>query len=108
LRLQRSALRIAETVYGPDHPTTATCLGNLAASYRKLGRPADALPLEERALAITETILGPDHPDTANCLGNLALTYSELGRRADALPLDQRPAHHRDHPRPRPPRRSFR
>jgi hypothetical protein len=30
------------------------CLGNLAVTYRALGQPADALPLEQRALATTE------------------------------------------------------
>jgi len=56
-------------------------------SYVTLGRPADALPLDERALAITEAALEPDHPDTALRLGNLAKTYRELGRSTDATLL---------------------
>ena len=58
----------------------ATALGNLAGAYRDLGRPGEALPLEQRALQVTEAALGPDHPDVAVALGNLALTYKELGR----------------------------
>jgi tetratricopeptide (TPR) repeat protein len=85
-----SALAITETALGPDHPTTAIRLNNLALTYRALGRPADALPLEERALPITETTLGPNHPTTAIRLGNLAGTYRALGRPADALPLEER------------------
>ena len=90
LPLRQSALAIAKATFGPDHPTTAIALDNLALTYTHLGRPADALPLQQRALAITETALGPDHPDTATRLGNLAATYTHLGRPADALPLHQR------------------
>jgi hypothetical protein len=45
----RSRRAITETALGPDHPSTALRLGNLAATYRDLGRHADALRLEERA-----------------------------------------------------------
>jgi tetratricopeptide (TPR) repeat protein len=90
LPLRQSALAIYDATLGPDHPHTATGLGNLAITYHDLGRPADALPLDERALAITEAALGPDHPDTALRLNNLAATYHDLGRPADALPLQQR------------------
>ena len=104
LPLCESALAITETALGPDHPSTAIRLDNLATTYRHLGRPADALPLHERALAITEPALGPDHPSTAICLNNLAATYRHLGRPADALPLHERalaitePALGPDHP----------
>jgi tetratricopeptide (TPR) repeat protein len=90
LRMQQSALHINESSLGPDHPDTASALGNLGLTYGDLGRYADALPLQERALAITEAALGPDHPDTAIRLGGLARTYRDLGRHADALPLKQR------------------
>ncbi|MHA6761649.1 tetratricopeptide repeat protein [Streptacidiphilus sp. PAMC 29251] len=75
---------------GPDHPSTATCLSNLAATHLALGQAALALPLQERALAITETVLGPDHPTTAISLGNLAGTHLALGQAALALPLQER------------------
>ena len=90
LALRKSALRIAEAALGPDHPSTAILLGNLASTYSAQGRAADALPLDERALAISEVALGPDHPSTAVLLGNLAATYRDLGRPSDALPLDER------------------
>ncbi|WP_433265927.1 FxSxx-COOH system tetratricopeptide repeat protein [Actinosynnema sp. CS-041913] len=84
------ALAIAETAYGPDHPTVATRLNNLGLALSDLGRPADARPLFERALAITETTYGPDHPTVANRLSNLGLALSDLGRPADARPLFER------------------
>jgi len=79
-----------ETARGPGHPHVAIALGNLAMTYKKLGRAADALPLEQRALQITETALGPDHRTVAVVLQNLALVYKMLGRAVDALPLQQR------------------
>jgi tetratricopeptide (TPR) repeat protein len=90
LNPRQSALSIAETTLGSGHLTTAVYLGNLAVTYRALGRPGDALPLDQRALAITEAALGPDHPTTALRLGSLAVAYGALGRPGDALPLEQR------------------
>ncbi|MER5399412.1 FxSxx-COOH system tetratricopeptide repeat protein, partial [Streptomyces sp. NPDC002599] len=90
LPLEERALGITEAVLGPDHPSTAVRLNNLASMLSALGRYTEALPLKERALGITEAVLGPDHPSTAVRLGNLARTYSALGRHTDALPLEER------------------
>jgi tetratricopeptide (TPR) repeat protein len=90
LRVSESALAITAGARGPDHPSTAVRLGNLAANFVELGRPGEALPLYQRALAITEAAFGPDHPSTALQLGNLAYTYGQLGRPREALPLHQR------------------
>jgi tetratricopeptide (TPR) repeat protein len=65
------ALRITEATYGPDHPTVATRLNNLAGALRDLGKPDQAQPLFERALRITEATYGPDHPHTATIQRNL-------------------------------------
>ena len=48
------ALQITETALGPNHPTTAIWLDNLAVTYRALGRADEAVPLEERARQIRE------------------------------------------------------
>ncbi|BEP13414.1 FxSxx-COOH system tetratricopeptide repeat protein [Acidothermaceae bacterium B102] len=90
LRLEQRALVITEAALGPDHPTTALRLDNLAATLSDLGRPGDALPLRRRALAITEAALGPDQAATATTLSNLAHTLGELGQLAEALLLQQR------------------
>ena len=37
LPLQQRALQITEAALGPDHPSTAIGLGNLALTYRDLG-----------------------------------------------------------------------
>ncbi|MET8093397.1 tetratricopeptide repeat protein [Micromonospora sp. NPDC005220] len=61
-------------VLGPNHPTVAIALGNLAHAFQGLGKSAEALPLQERALAISEAAFGPDHPQVATGLNNLAGT----------------------------------
>jgi tetratricopeptide (TPR) repeat protein len=88
--LLERALAITEAAYGPDHPTVATRLNNLALILRDLGQPQDALPLQERALAITEAAYGPDHPDVATRLNNLAWILQALGQPQDARPLQER------------------
>ena len=66
--LYKRALAISEKALGPDHPSTATSLNNLALLYNSQGLYSQAEPLYKRALAINEKALGPDHPDTATSL----------------------------------------
>ncbi len=84
------ALRMGEREFGPEHPTTATLLNNLALLYYAQGRYADAEPLYKRSLAIREKALGPEHPDVGQSLNNLAALYGDQGRYADAEPLYKR------------------
>jgi tetratricopeptide (TPR) repeat protein len=88
--LQERALAISEAAYGPDHPTVATRLNNLALILRDLGQPGEARPLQERALAITETAYGPIHPAVATALNNLAQILQDLGQPGEARPLQER------------------
>ena len=54
--LLERALRTAEATVGPDHPTVATALSNLALALRELGQAGAAQPLLERALTIDEAV----------------------------------------------------
>ena len=65
LPFAKQALKLGEHEFGPDHPTTAALLGNLATLYFSLGHYADSEPLHKRALAIRKKALGHDHPDVA-------------------------------------------
>jgi tetratricopeptide (TPR) repeat protein len=76
--LSRS-LTIAETVYGPDHPTVATRLSNLGDVLLVLGDLPGARSHVERALAIDEAVYGPDHQIVAIRLSILSLVLQELG-----------------------------
>ncbi len=49
---------------GPEHPSVATSLNNLAELYRSQGRYESAEPLYVEALAIAERVLGKEHPNT--------------------------------------------
>ena len=65
LPLYQRALEIREKVLGPQHPSVATTLNNLALLYESMGDYEKALPLYQRALEIRENVLGPQHPNTA-------------------------------------------
>ena len=69
--LHLRALAIKEKALGPDHPTTATSLNNLALLYVNQGAYAKAEPLYLRALAINEKALGSNHPITLRVRENL-------------------------------------
>src|SRR5690606_26771737 len=69
---------------GPDHPTMATALGNLARVHYAEEDYAGAQALHERALAISEAALSPNHPDVATGLNNLAFALRAQGDLAGA------------------------
>ena len=55
------ALDITEKALGPEHPSTATFLNNLAGLYHSQGRYGEAEPLYIRALDITEEAPSETH-----------------------------------------------
>ncbi len=57
--LWRKALELGEQEFGPNHPTTATFISNLALLYRAQGRYEAAEPLYKRALTVWGKALGP-------------------------------------------------
>jgi tetratricopeptide (TPR) repeat protein len=62
---------------------------NLALSYARLGRHAEALKLNEETLTLRKAKLGSDHPDTLLSMNNLANSYDRLGGHAEALKLHE-------------------
>ncbi len=86
----KEALRLGTEEFGPNDPSTAVYLNNLAELYRAQGHYAEAEPLYQRALAIREKALGPEHPDVAESLNNMAELYRAQGHYAEAEPLYQR------------------
>ena len=89
-RLMRLALQIVEQSCGPQHPTVANRLTNLALLLRDIGRVTEAEPLMRRALQIGEQSCGPDHPDVAAAMNNLALLLQDTNRLSEAEPLFRR------------------
>src|SRR2546427_3277759 len=86
----KKALEVVQKNVGPDHPSVATSLNNLAELYRAQGQYAQAEPLYKRSLAIREKALGPKHPDVATSLNNLAVLYHTHDQNAQAEQLDKR------------------
>ena len=75
---------IQEKTLGPEHPSFATTLCNLAGVYSDTGRYAEADRLFQQVRAILEKTLGPEHPSFAITLHELARVYRDTGRYAEA------------------------
>lgn len=85
--LYRRALVIQEKQLGPNHPSVAATLNNLAVLLAGRGRYADAEEMHKRAIAIAEKSLGPNHPDTASMLTAAAITYDRESKNTEAEAL---------------------
>jgi len=75
----KEVLRIAEAIFGPDHPEITLSLNELAAIAIAQKKYDDAERLFKRTLDINEHILGHDHPNVAADLSNLAFLYQLKG-----------------------------
>jgi hypothetical protein len=73
----------------PDHPDTLWARAGLAASYRSVGRAAEAISMEEVVVADFERILGPDLRDALRARTSLAAFYRSVGRAAEAIPIEE-------------------
>ncbi len=85
LETAESALHVATTRFGEEHPTTASVYVALAELEWTLGRYADARVHAERALVLEERARGSEHPATAPPLLVLARTAWAEHRLDDAL-----------------------
>ncbi len=83
-------LSLSEQRFGPNHPTVATSLNNLALLYKTQGKYAEAEPLYGQSLTIWKKQLGEDHPDVATSLNNLAELYRAQGKYEEMEPLLKR------------------
>ncbi len=88
--LFKQAIAIGERVLGPEHPTLAIRLNNLANLYLNHGKYTEAEPLYQRAIAIDEKASGPEHPTLAARLNNLATLYTKQGKYTEAESLYRR------------------
>jgi tetratricopeptide (TPR) repeat protein len=76
-------------VYGPDHPYSYGCIGNLGLMLRVTGNPEGARLRNEEALAGLDARLGRDHDITLVIALNLASDLAELGEIAAARALGE-------------------
>jgi tetratricopeptide (TPR) repeat protein len=90
LKWYQLGIEQCEQRLGPEHPSTATALNNLAQMLQATNRLAEAEPLMRRALTIDEASYCPDHPEVARDLNNLAGLLTTTNRLAEAEPLMRR------------------
>lgn len=86
----RRTLVICENSLGPDHPSTATVVNNLASSLLSQSKLAEAETLFLRSVAICEAAFGIGHMETATALGNLAVVMQDGGRFTEAVDTFER------------------
>ena len=72
------ALKINETHYGPDHPSTGITLTNLGNAYGSLGDYAKAVEYTKQAYTIFKKFYGDSHGYTKLALRNLNRFKSKL------------------------------
>jgi tetratricopeptide (TPR) repeat protein len=80
----RRVIEIFEASSGPEHPSVAVPLNNLAGLLQDADRPDEAEPLYRRALSIIEASYGPEHPNVASVLNNLASLLQTTERLEEA------------------------
>lgn len=85
--MQRAALSLNVSLYGPETPEVATAMNNLGETFLKAGRHSVAEPLFAEALNIRRRVLGHDHADVATSLSDMALAYTLEGRDIEAEAL---------------------
>jgi len=85
--LEVGVLSTSRRVKGNEHPGTLNVMTNLAATYGKQGKLAEAEALLEETLATSRRVLGAGHPDTLSAARNLAIAHSKLGKDAEAEEL---------------------
>ncbi|KAJ7808425.1 hypothetical protein B0H14DRAFT_3762178 [Mycena olivaceomarginata] len=86
-QLETTVLERKKTLLGADHRDTLRAMGNLAVTYKDLGKYQEAEALQAIVLEKQTLLLGADHPDTLKAMANLAVTYGKLGKYQEAKPL---------------------
>ncbi|KAE8326165.1 purine and uridine phosphorylase [Aspergillus sergii] len=69
--LEIQVLELRKQVLGPEHPDTLTSMGNVAYTWKSLGKIQDALALMENCVELHRNLLGPDHPDAISSSSTL-------------------------------------
>jgi tetratricopeptide (TPR) repeat protein len=82
--LFEKVLAVRRKVLGEEHPHTATCHDNLAATLDEQGHYREAAEGYRKALAIRRKVLGEEHPDTATSYSNVAFNLKAQGRSREA------------------------
>ncbi len=88
--LMLRAVKIDQTLYGPEGADALPNLTVLCSIYDKLSKPEKFAPCQDRLLVILEKQYGPDNPIIVPILTTQAKTLRTLGRNEEAAKLEQR------------------
>ena len=83
-KLQRSALELAERLYGPSHTNIVIALDELGGLLNDVGRLPEATNVLHRAISMSRGLVGNDHPLTAGTMRRLGIVYADLGKYLEA------------------------
>ena len=88
--IRRLHLLKTTEIFGVEHPSTLTSLGNLALVLQNRGKYEAAEEMNRRALIGSEKVLGVDHPNTLARVNNLALVLRDQGKYEAAEEMNRR------------------
>ncbi|KAF8594629.1 TPR-like protein, partial [Ceratobasidium sp. AG-I] len=74
------AVQASRDALGSEHPTTLTCMHNLAHAFWEQGRLEEAETLQTEVVEVSKRVLGHVDPDTLSSMHVLALTYHNQER----------------------------
>jgi tetratricopeptide (TPR) repeat protein len=89
LTLFEEALVSLRKVFGPQHPNTISCIGNLGWMYKSQNKFNKALPLLTRAVDLKTKSLGLNHPDTLTSIFTLASLFMQTKEYLEAEKLSR-------------------
>ncbi len=84
------AVKIDQTLYGPDGAEALPNLTVLCSIYDRLAKPEKAAPCQGHLLAILEKQYGTDNPIVVPILTSQATALRALGRNEEAAKIEQR------------------
>ncbi|KEY74865.1 hypothetical protein S7711_09809 [Stachybotrys chartarum IBT 7711] len=93
------AFNARERFLGAEHPSTLTCMNNLASTFWNQGRWKEAESLDQgrwkeaeslevKVMETTQRVLGEEHPSTLTSIANLASTFWNQGQWKEAESLE--------------------
>ncbi|RYP45487.1 hypothetical protein DL768_008173 [Monosporascus sp. mg162] len=86
-KMCKIAMEIKRRVWGAEHPSTLTSMGNLVSAYMAQGQWEEAEKLSVQVIETRKTKLGADDPETLTSMGNLASAFCNQGRWEEAEKL---------------------
>jgi hypothetical protein len=84
------AVKIDQTLYGPDGAEALPNLTVLCSIYDRLAKPEKAAPCQGHLLAILEREYGSENPIIVPTLTSQATALRALGRNEEAAKIEQR------------------